>query len=95
MSESKVSAWILPTGIWVVYGTHNPKKAGKAMEEYLIETEWAQVMEKPSRADLVAEFRRHGVHRYWTRPVPDEVVFERLPTAGANRVPYMTVRGDW
>lgn len=95
MSESKVSAWILETGVWVAYGTHNPKKAAKAMEEYLIDTAWDEVEDKPTRADLVAEFKRPSVKRYWTRPVEDEQPFERFLTAGTNRIPYMTVIGDW
>jgi hypothetical protein len=95
MSEKKVEAWILESGLWVVYGTHNPKKAGKAMEEYLIESGWDDVQEKPTRADLVAEFQGPDVQRHWTRPVEDEQPFERLVTAGPNRTPYMTVYGDW
>lgn len=95
MSESKVSAWIMDSGLWVVYGTHNPKKAAKAMEAYLVETSWDQIQDKPLRADLVREFKRHSVQRFWTRPVEDEQPFEHLPTDGPNRTPYMTVVGDW
>lgn len=93
MSETEISAWIMDDGLWVVYGTHNPKKAGKAMEAYLVETGYAQIWDKPTRQDLYEEFR--GADKFWTRPVDDGIPFETFTHPGPNRTPYMTRDGQY
>ena len=64
------------------------------MDAYLIETDFEDVDEKPTRADVVKAFSLDA-DRYWTRPVADSQPFEMHTYPGPGRIPYMILQGDY